>query len=54
MIGEIKERIEEQVDKGKEKFVIFPYGEIGMKVHDALDKVYGVEPIILYASIIRK
>ncbi len=54
LIGEIKECIEEQLDKGKEKFVIFPYGEIGMKVHDVLAKVYGVEPAYIIDNSICK
>lgn len=43
LTNEIKECIEKQLDKGKRNFIIFPFGEVGMKVRTILKEVYGIE-----------
>lgn len=48
LIGEIKECIERELNKGKRTFMIFPFGEIGMKVNDILKQVYGIEAAYIF------
>lgn len=43
-IKQIKQRIEEKLDLGFRKFVIFPFGELGIQVKNVLKDVYGIEP----------
>lgn len=43
LTNEIKRCIEKQLDKGKHKFIIFPYGEVGMQVRTILKDVYDIE-----------
>ena len=43
LIGQIKECIEPKLDAGFRKFIIFPFGEVGMQVRDVLRSVYGIE-----------
>ena len=40
---EIKQCIEEQLDKGKKKFIIFPFGDIGIQTKNILSEVYDIE-----------
>lgn len=40
---EIKRCIEQKLDMGFRKFIIFPFGEMGMQVKDVLRDVYGIE-----------
>ncbi len=40
---DIKECIEQQLDAGKRKFIIFPFGDVGKRVKDTLSESYGVE-----------
>ena len=39
---QIKECIEQKLDAGFEKFIIFPYGDVGMQVRDVLGNAYGI------------
>lgn len=43
LTNEIKKCIEKQLDKGKRKIIIFPYGEVGMQVRTILKEIYGIE-----------
>lgn len=38
----IKRRIEEMLDSGKDKFIIYPFGKMGMQVESILNTVYGI------------
>lgn len=40
LVLEIRKMIEEKLDAGFEKFIIYPYGTIGMKVKEVLNFVY--------------
>lgn len=40
---DIKKCIEEQLDAGKRKFIIFPFGDVGREVKAILSESYGVE-----------
>ena len=40
---EIKEFIEEKLDEGYRKFIIFPYGDVGIKVKNILNSAYGIQ-----------
>lgn len=42
-LNDIKECIENQLDKGKKNFIIFPYGEIGMRLKACLNTAYGIQ-----------
>lgn len=39
----IRERIKQLVDRGEEKFIIFPYGEEGMLTKKILNECFGIE-----------
>lgn len=43
MIGQIKECIEQKLDAGFRKFIIFPFGDVGMQVKEVLRHAYGIE-----------
>ena len=43
LVGQIKECIEQKLDMGFKKFIIFPFGEVGMQVREILRSVYGIE-----------
>lgn len=43
IILEIRKMIENKLDKGYKKFIIYPYGTIGMKVKDVLNNVYDIK-----------
>lgn len=40
----IRKCIEEQLDKGRARFIIFPFGEIGRQFEDILKNVYNISP----------
>lgn len=42
-IPEIKQCIEKKIDEGFRKFIIFPFGEIGMHIKNILNNVYGIQ-----------
>lgn len=42
LVNEIKNLIETSLDAGQDKFIIFPYGDIGMMVDEILEKAYGI------------
>ena len=43
IISEIKECIEKQIDAGIKKFIIYPYGDIGIQAKQVLLECYGIE-----------
>lgn len=43
LICQIKECIERKLDAGFRKFIIFPFGDIGMQVKGVLKSAYGIE-----------
>lgn len=43
LIGQIKECIETKLDTGFGKFIIFPFGAVGMKVKEVLRNAYGID-----------
>lgn len=47
LLSDIKHCIENQLRREIKSFVIFPYGEIGMKVEEILEKNYGIQPIAI-------
>lgn len=42
-IAAIRKGIEMQIDRGNRRFVIFPYGDLGMQVKTILNNVYGIQ-----------
>lgn len=47
IITEIKEGIEQALDKGRKSFIIFPFGDVGMQVKNILREAYGIEPVCI-------
>ena len=47
MFSTISGKLKKFVAQGHKKFAIYPYGEIGIMVHDALSKQFGIDDIIL-------
>lgn len=47
LVAEIKERIEFAIEKGIVRFVVFPFGNIGMLVKSVLEEAYALSPILL-------
>lgn len=43
LIGQIKECVERKIDAGFRKFIIFPFGDVGMQVKEVLKNAYGIE-----------
>lgn len=43
LICQIKELIEKNLDKGFQKFIIFPYGDVGIQIKQILNNVYAVQ-----------
>lgn len=43
LICQIKECIEQKLDAGFRKFIIFPFGDVGMQVKNVLKNAYGIE-----------
>lgn len=43
LVREIREFIEEKLEKGYEKFIIFPYGDVGISVKLFLNSAYGIQ-----------
>lgn len=43
LIGQIKDFIEEKIEAGYKKFIIFPYGDVGIQVKHILNDVYGIK-----------
>lgn len=44
LISEIKECIEKRLQSGKSKFIIYPFGDVGIQVKHILSEVYGIYP----------
>lgn len=42
IIADIRNCIERYLDRGKYGFIIFPYGDIGIKVKSILNNAYGI------------
>lgn len=42
LICQIKECIEQKLDAGFRKFIVFPFGDVGMQVKDVLWNAYGI------------
>ena len=47
MFSTISGKLKKFVAQGHKKFAIYPYGEIGIMVHDVLSKQFGIDDIIL-------
>ena len=43
LIGQIKDCIEQKLDADFRKFIIFPFGDVGMQVKEVLRNAYGIE-----------
>lgn len=43
LINEIKNCIEQCLDNGEENFIIYPYGDVGIRVQEILNKCYGIK-----------
>lgn len=39
----IKKTIEEKLDNGYKRFIIFPFGDVGIKAKEFLNSLYGIE-----------
>lgn len=39
----IRKVLEEKMDNGYKRFLIFPYGEVGMKIKVFLNSLYGID-----------
>lgn len=50
LIKEIKRCIEEKLDMGFRKFVIFPFGDVGMQAKAILRDAYGIEAEYIFHS----
>ena len=44
LICQIKECIEQKLNVGLRKFIIYSFGDIGMQVKEVLRNAYGIEP----------
>lgn len=44
---EIRRTIEGQLDKGCNEFIIFPFGEVGYKVKQILNTIYGIQETLI-------
>ena len=43
LIANIRQAIESQLDMGKRKFIIYPFGDVGVKVKNILNNSYGIK-----------
>lgn len=43
-VAKIKECIEEAIQKSKDKIIIFPFGDIGLKMKNIMQEMYDIEP----------
>lgn len=43
LIANIRQVIESQLDMGKRKFIIYPFGDVGIKVKNILNNSYGIK-----------
>lgn len=43
LVAEIRNFIEEKLDAGYQKFIIFPYGDVGITVKHFLNSAYGIQ-----------
>ena len=43
LICQIKECIEQKLDSGFRKFIIFPFGDVGMRIKEVLKNAYGID-----------
>lgn len=43
LISDIREFIEEKLDQGYRKFIIYPFGDVGMRVKEILNTAYGIQ-----------
>lgn len=43
IIYQIKECIEKQLDKGNKKFIIFPFGSVGVQIKNTLKDLYDID-----------
>lgn len=44
LVNHIKACIEKKLDEGFEKFILFPFGDVGMQVQHILEMAYGIQP----------
>lgn len=47
LVSEIRKFIEEKLDAGYKKFIIFPYGDVGITVKHFLNSAYGIQEIYI-------
>ena len=47
LVTEIKNTIEKIIRNGKRKFIIFPFGDVGMQVKNILNEVYGITDVVV-------
>lgn len=43
LIANIRQAIESQLDMGKRKYIIYPFGDVGIKVKNILNNTYGIK-----------
>ncbi len=43
-VNRIKKKIETELDKGNNKFILFPFGDIGIQVKQVLENAYNIQP----------
>lgn len=54
LVSQIKQCIEEKLGRGYKRFIIFPYGDVGIQVKQILNMVYGIrEELIIDNHICR-
>lgn len=51
---EIRDYIEKQLDLNINKFILFPYGEVGMTVETILEQSYGIQPLCILDNKLSK
>ncbi len=44
IFNQIKRMVENELDKGNSKFIIFPFGDVGYQVRSVLEYVYDIKP----------
>lgn len=47
MINIIKKCLEQKLDAGFKDFIIYPYGDVGMRVKQILNEVYGIQEMYI-------
>lgn len=54
LVNQIKTCIERKLDEGFNKFILFPFGDVGMQVQYILEAAYGMQPAYILDNHLHK